>query len=689
MASTEQENAAKTSHTHLVMVILVVAFAISVSILVVSLRLWCRRAMKLVYWDDLAAVMSMLCVIALGSGFLALIPRGLNSPTGKIPAHKVVSFYKCTYFVTLFYGQGLYWAKMTFLLLYYRVLCLSYWRWTYFGAIVMLTLWNISRILVYFLNCIPMEAIWNRDIKGKCVPDRLEVAYILAGINIFSDLAIAVLPLPVIWNLNLRRSQKIALSGLFGLGCFPITLAIVRIKWVETWSSSTWDIIRPNLWALAEVTSALTCACIPTYKPLLLGISEVARQHKRSTNGFVLEEHGSDSEAGLRAGSAGSEASCIQKPKHALLYGTQTYITAEHNEWRFTMASLCNYSRPDPQIAQGLVHQGAGKLFPYNPEFYDNASGLYGPGAIYCWYMLLVSVVASWSFHQAGHGSLKDLGLSSDLIGGLAYPVFAATDLLVQSIRMRGMDHRAVAILCLRYPKDELDDYGPFDDVEIDLHRIPSDILDFGQHVVDITGPLTICYTATTFLFILYMFFCYSVDLDGKRDWRPIPAVRWVIYVVYGYILLILTVFHLSLDNRSASFFIFFMETVIPGEIIMGYLSILTTTIILIWSLAMLVWAVVDKDRGQAIEALKNIGCALCLMILLASPPMLLVCLKELSTMPDLGIRVSERDQLATLIVGVFTLSLTLFDIGHHFYQKLNGREVTEESMEMLPASEV
>lgn len=59
MASTEQEKAAKTSHTHLVMVIVVVGFAISVSILVVSLRLWCRRVMKLVYWDDLAAVISM------------------------------------------------------------------------------------------------------------------------------------------------------------------------------------------------------------------------------------------------------------------------------------------------------------------------------------------------------------------------------------------------------------------------------------------------------------------------------------------------------------------------------------------------------------------------------------------------------------------------------------------------------
>ncbi|KAM0211421.1 hypothetical protein ACHAQI_005378 [Fusarium lateritium] len=278
--------------------------------------------------------MAMLCVIALGSGFLALIPRGLDSPTGKIPTHKVVSFYKCTYLFTFFYSQGLYWAKMTFLLLYYRILCLSCWRWAYVGAIIMLTLWNVCQILVFFLQCRPIEAIWNRTIKAKCVPNRLELAYVLAGINIFTDLAVAILPLPVIWNLNLRRSQKIALSGIFGLACFPITLAIVRITWVEVWSYSTWDIIRPNLWALAEVTSALTCACIPTYKPLLLGISDVARHHRRNTNGFVPEGHGSDSEAGLSAGSVGSKESCIQKPANALLYGNQTYITVEQDYWR-------------------------------------------------------------------------------------------------------------------------------------------------------------------------------------------------------------------------------------------------------------------------------------------------------------------------------------------------------------------
>ncbi|KAM0194296.1 hypothetical protein ACHAPQ_005466 [Fusarium lateritium] len=346
------------------------------------------------------------------------------------------------------------------------------------------------------------------------------------------------------------------------------------------------------------------------------------------------------------------------------------------------MASLCNYSHPDPRLAQGLVHQGAGRLFPYNPEFYDNASGLYGPGAIYCWYMLLASVLASWSFYLVDHGSLEEPGLSSDLIGALAYPVFAATDLLVQSIRLQGMDYRALAILCLRFPKHELDDYGPFDTVEIDLHHIPPDILDFGQRVVNITGPLTICYTATTFLFLLYILFCSNLCHD--KDWKPIPVVRWLIYAVYGYILLILTVFHLSLDNWIASFFLLFGETTLPTEIATAYMLTFTTTICLICFLAMFVWAVVDKDRA---EALKGVACIIYFVILLVAPSMLVIRWNELSIIPDLGIRVSERDQLATLIVGVFTLSLTLFDIGRHLYRKINEREVAEEGIEMLPTS--
>jgi hypothetical protein len=128
----------------------------------------------------------------------------------------------------------------------------------------------------------------------------------------------------------------------------------------------------------------------------------------------------------------------------------------------YIMSSLCNYSHPELQITDGLIRQDTGRLFPYNPEFYNAATGLYGPGTIYCWYMLLISVLISWAFCLADEDGPKKPGLSNDLLGALAYPVFAATDLVVQSMRILGMEKRALAIFCLRNPEVDLDLFGPF-----------------------------------------------------------------------------------------------------------------------------------------------------------------------------------------------------------------------------------
>jgi hypothetical protein len=51
------------------------------------------------------------------------------------------------------------------------------------------------------------------------------------------------------------------------------------------------------------------------------------------------------------------------------------------------MASFCNYTHHELQNTSGLERHGHGVLFPYNPEFYDRASGLYGPGTIIAWNM--------------------------------------------------------------------------------------------------------------------------------------------------------------------------------------------------------------------------------------------------------------------------------------------------------------
>ncbi|KAG5781566.1 hypothetical protein H9Q73_004759 [Fusarium xylarioides] len=307
MAITAQE-AAKSSHTHLVMVILVVCFALCVSLLFVALRFWCRCIIGFSYWDDAAAVMALLCIVGMGSCMLTLVPLGLNDPTGTLPENKTTAFYKCTYIAAFFYKEGLFWAKMTFLLLYYKIVTLSYWRSAYLGAIMVVVLWNICQILIFFLQCAPLEAVWNRNLRMKCVTNRLELAYVCAGINILTDLVVAILPLPVIWRLNLRRSQKVALSVVFGLGCLP------------------------QLWALAEVTSALVCACIPTFKPLVSKINAIIIDRRRNATEFVLEEHRSDVE--FNAGNIRNNEGLSEKPTHCRVCGSETSVAVKQYPWQ-------------------------------------------------------------------------------------------------------------------------------------------------------------------------------------------------------------------------------------------------------------------------------------------------------------------------------------------------------------------
>jgi hypothetical protein len=111
-----------------------------------------------------------------------------------------------------------------------------------------------------------------------------------------------------------------------------IALAIVRIKWVETWSFSTWDIVRPQLWALAEVTSALVCACIPTFKPLLSKINGIITGRKKNSTEFVLEGHGSDVE--FNAGSIKRNGGFGEKPGHERIYGSETSVPVEQDPWQ-------------------------------------------------------------------------------------------------------------------------------------------------------------------------------------------------------------------------------------------------------------------------------------------------------------------------------------------------------------------
>jgi len=78
----------------------------------------------------------------------------------------------------------------------------------------------ITFIVVAFMHCQPVSAIWNGwdgEHPAKCTDFKAQ-NYSGASINIALDLTICLMPLPVLRKLNLNRRKKIGIMLMFSVG---------------------------------------------------------------------------------------------------------------------------------------------------------------------------------------------------------------------------------------------------------------------------------------------------------------------------------------------------------------------------------------------------------------------------------------------------------------------------------------
>lgn len=150
---------------------------------------------------------------------------------------------------------------------------------------------NIAGTILTFLNifqCNPVGAVFSAvvDPDAKCIP--LVTLYLVsAPVNIITDLAILVLPIPVLTGMRLPSKQKNILVATFTLGVFVTVVDVVRIYYLQEASfqqeskllptsdtrigdtaNFAWTASLSLMWSAVEVNVGIICACIPTLKPL-------------------------------------------------------------------------------------------------------------------------------------------------------------------------------------------------------------------------------------------------------------------------------------------------------------------------------------------------------------------------------------------------------------------------------------
>lgn len=158
------------------------------------------------------------------------------------------------------------------------------------GVVVLLN--GIVMTFINIFQCHPVRAAFDLSTPGKCV-DIVALYLCSAPVNVITDIAILVLPLPLVTAMRLDLRQKIGLIATFMAGIFVTIVDVVRIYFIQSaliqeidngqsvLQSSingagipnfSWYTSYSFMWSAVEANVGLICACALVIKPLLLKI---------------------------------------------------------------------------------------------------------------------------------------------------------------------------------------------------------------------------------------------------------------------------------------------------------------------------------------------------------------------------------------------------------------------------------
>ncbi|EME48441.1 hypothetical protein DOTSEDRAFT_121192 [Dothistroma septosporum NZE10] len=289
-----------------------------------GLRLYTRiYIVRQPWWDDALIAISVVFVSRhtpiLTCTDQATASYGLGKHVEEVPPDrlKTMLFWFWLSIWNYYCAQGF--AKLSILLQYqrifghvkkFRIAC-----YCVIASVVFYIVWGSFSTAFY---CFPASGFWHPEAvaegKAHCQAQwtvKVPIWFFNAALNMATDIAIAVLPLPVIKSLNLPRKQRISLMFVFGIGGFIIIISIIRLSGLYAIAVShdpTYDNPLAAIWSATEANLTGLASCLPVLKgmiakffPSLIKASYAASNQPYGNSGQM---HSKLSEKGARKSAA-------------------------------------------------------------------------------------------------------------------------------------------------------------------------------------------------------------------------------------------------------------------------------------------------------------------------------------------------------------------------------------------------
>ncbi|KAI8957750.1 hypothetical protein F5Y11DRAFT_338465 [Daldinia sp. FL1419] len=253
----------------------------------ICLRFWARTITSSkvkFWWDDWLALLAWGCCMVNCAFTLRCVELGLGKHFEAYTSKEdVTELLKLLYFSQIVFDLGITFAKSSVLLFYYRVFSSRSrnFKIAYgitFGLVLAFILFKLPAQIV---ACVPPEKYWHPEMDGKCENDYTNFGLLLAGLllDVITDLMILLLPMPILWRLQMSKKKTLGLILAFATGYSTWVTSLGRLaSYISTKKhlgdpDISWYQLPELSWSLAEISVSVLSICIPSWFYLLKRLS--------------------------------------------------------------------------------------------------------------------------------------------------------------------------------------------------------------------------------------------------------------------------------------------------------------------------------------------------------------------------------------------------------------------------------
>ncbi|KJR85159.1 uncharacterized protein SPSK_09383 [Sporothrix schenckii 1099-18] len=202
------------------------------------------------------------------------VKYGLGQHIGDVPEEHLEKFFQCLWATIPVYNLSLIFSKLSIIFQYKHVFAVAIVQRICFFFLIFLGIYGCWAFFGSVFMCVPVQYFWGVG-EGHCL-NKLAFWFSNASINIATDIAIILLPMPLIKGLQIPTRQKVILMVIFAFGTVVCITSIIRLRSLLSISVSpdtTFAGVDIAMWSNIEINVAIICASAPALKPFVSRIA--------------------------------------------------------------------------------------------------------------------------------------------------------------------------------------------------------------------------------------------------------------------------------------------------------------------------------------------------------------------------------------------------------------------------------